>query len=116
LQQHQDAVIRVAEVPGFGVDSAHQLIAEIGVDPEAFPSAAQFASRAGFCSGSYVSAEKNHSSRSAKGNRFVRRILTQAAHAAAKKKAADSSPYSAGSCRGSTSRAPFGLSLTAWPV
>jgi transposase len=86
LQQHQDAVIRVAEVPGFGVDSAHQLLAEIGVDAEAFPSADQFASWAGFCSGSKVSAEKNHSSRSAKGNRFVRRLFTQAAHAAAKKK------------------------------
>jgi transposase len=33
-----------------------------------------------------VSAEENHSSRSARGNRFVRRILTQAAQAAVKKK------------------------------
>jgi transposase len=39
LQQHQDAVIRVAEIPGLGVDSAHQLIAEMGVDAEAFPTA-----------------------------------------------------------------------------
>jgi transposase len=86
LQQHQDAVVRVAEIPGFGVDSAQQLIAEIGVDAEDFPSAGAFASWGGFCPGSNVSAEENHSSRSAKGNRFVRRILTQAAQAAVKKK------------------------------
>jgi transposase len=86
LKQHQDAVVRLAEVPGFGVDSAQQLIAEIGVDAEAFPSAGEFASWAGMCPGSNVSAEKNHSSQSPKGNPFVRRILDQAAHAAVKKK------------------------------
>jgi transposase len=86
LKRHQDAVIRVAEIPGFGVDSAQQLIAEMGVDAEAFPSAGEFTSWVGVCPGSDVSAEENHSSRSAKGNRFVRRILTQAAQAAVKKK------------------------------
>jgi hypothetical protein len=30
LQEHQDVVRRVAEVPGFGVDSALQMIAEVG--------------------------------------------------------------------------------------
>jgi len=86
LKQHQDAVIRVAEIPGFGVDAAQQLIAEMGIDAAAFPSAGQFTSWAGLCPGTEVSAEQNHSSRSAKGNRFVRRILTQAAQAAVKKK------------------------------
>lgn len=86
LKQHQDAVIRVAEIPGLGVDSAQQLIAEMGVDAEAFPSAGNFASWAGLCPGSEESAEQNHSSRSPKGNSFVRRILTQAAQAAVKKK------------------------------
>ena len=86
LKRHQDAVIRVAEVPGFGVDSAQQLIAEMGMDAEAFASAGQFTSWAGLCPGTEESAEQNHSSRSAKGNRFVRRVLTQAAQAAVKKK------------------------------
>jgi transposase len=85
LQQHQEAVIRVAEMPGFGVDSAQQIIAEVGVTAETFPSAGEFSSWAGLCPGSDVSAEENHSSRSPKGNRFVRRILTQAAQAAVKK-------------------------------
>lgn len=85
LQKHQDAVVRLAQVPGFGVDSAQQMIAEIGVDAEAFPSAGEFASWAGACPGSDVSAEENHSSRSPKGNRYVRRLLSEAAHAAVKK-------------------------------
>jgi transposase len=86
LRPHEEAVRRVAEIPGFGVDSAQQIIAEMGVDARTFPSAAAFSSWAGVCPGSNVSAEENHSSRSAKGNRFVRKLLTQAAQAAVKKK------------------------------
>jgi transposase len=86
LKKHQDAVLRIAEMPGFGVDSAQQILAEIGVDASAFPTAPQFCSWAGTCPGSQESAEQNHSSRSPKGNRFLRRILTQAAQAAVKKK------------------------------
>jgi transposase len=58
LKRHQDAVIRVAEIPGFGADSAQQLITEIGADAEAFPSAGQFTSWVGVCPGSDVSAER----------------------------------------------------------
>lgn len=86
LKRHEEAVIRVAQIPGFGVDSAQQIIAEVGVDAETFPSASQFSSWAGTCPGSEESAEQNQSSRSPKGNRFVRRLLTQAAQAAVKKK------------------------------
>jgi transposase len=86
LKQHQQAVMRVAQMPGFGVDSAQQIIAEVGVDAASFASAGEFCSWAGTCPGSEESAEQNQSSRSPKGNRFVRRILTQAAQAAVKKK------------------------------
>jgi transposase len=30
MKPHQDAVIRLAEVPGLGIDSAQQVIAEVG--------------------------------------------------------------------------------------
>ena len=86
LKKHEEAVIRLAQVPGFGVDSAQQMIAEMGMDASAFPSAAQFASWAGVCPGRQESAEQNQSSRSPKGNQFVRRLLTQGAQAAVKKK------------------------------
>jgi len=58
----------------------------VGVEAETFPSAGEFSSWAGICPGSNVSADQNQSSRSAKGNGLVRRILTQAAQAAVRKK------------------------------
>jgi transposase len=86
MKAHQDAVIRLAEVPGFGVDSAQQVIAEVGVQASTFPSAAELTSWVGTCPGKEESAEQNHSSRSAKGNKYLRRVLNQAAHAAVKKR------------------------------
>ena len=38
LSQHQDQVQRLAEVPGLGVDSAQQIIAEVGATAATFPS------------------------------------------------------------------------------
>ena len=40
----------------------------------------------GTCPGKEESAEQNHSSRSAKSNKYLRRVLNQAAHAAVAKK------------------------------
>jgi len=85
MRKHADAVIRLAEVPGFGPDSAHQLIAEVGPEAKAFPTAGQLASWVGVCPGRQESAEHNQNSRSPKGNRYARRLLTQAAQAAVKK-------------------------------
>ena len=86
MKPHQEAVIRLAEVPGLGVDSAQQVIAEVGVQASTFPSAAELTSWVGTCPGKDESAEDNHSSRSAKGNKYLRRVLNQSAHAAVKKK------------------------------
>ena len=86
MKPHQEAVIRLAEVPGLGVDSAQPVIAEVGVQANTFPSAAELTSWVGTCPGKDESAEENHSSRSAKGNKYLRRVLNQSAHAAVKKK------------------------------
>lgn len=86
MKPHQEAVMRLAEVPGLGVDSAQQIIAEVGVQASTFPSAAELTSWVGTCPGKDESAEQNHSSRSAKGNKYLRRVLNQAAHAAVKSK------------------------------
>ena len=37
LRPHEDAVKRLAEVPGLGVDSAQQIIAEVGPTVATFP-------------------------------------------------------------------------------
>jgi transposase len=86
MKAHQEAVIRLAEVPGLGVDSAQQIIAEVGVQASTFSSAAEFTSWVGTCPGKEESAGQNRSSRSAKGNKYLRRVLNQAAHAAVAKK------------------------------
>jgi len=84
LRQHQDAVQRLAEVPGLGVDSAQQVIAEVGAKAATFPSAKKLSSWVGACPGQEESAGVNQSPRSPKGNRHMRRILNQAANAAVK--------------------------------
>ena len=86
LKKHADAVTRLAGVPGLGVDSAQQVIAEVGSDAPSFPAAGELASWVGTIPGSGVSAEQNHSSRSRKGNKYLRRIFTQAAQGAVKTK------------------------------
>jgi transposase len=86
LRQHQDAVQRLAEIPGLGVDSAQQIIAEVGPTAATFPSDKCHSSWVGACPGDDESAGVNHSHRSPKGNRHMRRLLNQAANAAARTK------------------------------
>jgi transposase len=86
LRQHQDAVERLAEVPGLGVDSAQQIIAEVGPTAATFPSAKQLSSWVGACPGDDESAGVNYNHRSPKGNRHMRRVLNQTANAAVKTK------------------------------
>jgi len=86
LEPHQQAVQRLAEVPGLGVDSAQQIIAEGGPTAAAFPSAKDLSSWVGACPGQEQSAEICRSTRSPKGNRNLRRLLNQVAQAAVKTK------------------------------
>jgi len=86
LHPHQDAVQRLAEVPGLGVDSAQQIIAEVGSTAATFPSAKCLSSWVGACPGDEESAGMNYSHRSPQGNRHMRRLLNQAANAAARTK------------------------------
>jgi transposase len=76
LHPHQDAVERLAEVPGFAVDSAQQIIAEVGPAAATFPSEKCLSSWVGACPGEEESAGVNYSHRSPKGNRHMRRLLT----------------------------------------
>ena len=86
LHGYQDAVLRLAEVPGYGVDSAQQVIAEVGPTAAVFPSAEQLSSWVGTCPGREESAEVSKNNRSPKGNRMMRRVLNQVANAAVKSK------------------------------
>ena len=82
----REAVERLTEIPGISQTAAHQIIAQVGPDARAFPSSAQLASWVGVCPGRTESAGVSRSDRSPKGNRPMRRVLTQVAHAAVKTK------------------------------
>jgi transposase len=82
LQDHLAALHRLSQIPGVDLYAAQELLSEIGPTAAAFASAQQFASWVGVCPGSQESAGVNYSRRSAKGNRYLRRLLCQIAWAA----------------------------------
>src|SRR5262249_3694010 len=86
MEAHQQAVHRLAEVPGLGADSAQQIIAQIGPTAEVFPSADSLVGWVGVYPGDNESAEESKGHRSPKGNCTLRRVLTQGANAAIKYK------------------------------
>jgi transposase len=73
-------------VPGIGRRLAEQLVAEIGPQMKQFPSAEHLASWAKVAPGNRESAGKRLSSKTGKGNRWLRTSLVQAAHSAIKVK------------------------------
>jgi transposase len=82
MKDYAKVLVRLTKVPGVDLYAAQELLAEIGPKAAAFPSADQFASWVGLCPGSKQSAGVNYSSRSAKGNPYLRRLLCQVAWAA----------------------------------
>lgn len=86
MKEHQDSIGRLSEVPGLGLDSSMQVIAEVGPEAATFDSPEELSSWVGCCPGEQESAGKSYSEKSAKGNKQMRRLLDQAAQAAVKKK------------------------------
>ena len=58
MQPYADAIARIAEIPGMGETSAKELLAEIGVNMDVFPTEKHLASWAGMCPGNNESAGK----------------------------------------------------------
>jgi transposase len=82
MKEHVVVLHRLSRIPGIDLYGAQELIAEIGPKAAAFATAEHFASWVGVCPGSQESAGVNYSHRSAKGNRYLRRLLCQIAWAA----------------------------------
>jgi transposase len=90
IEQHlvaeQEAIALLDTIPGVSQRTAEILIAEIGTDMGRFPSAKHLASWAGMCPGHHESAGKRLSGKTRKGSRWLRQVLVEAAHVAAKTK------------------------------
>lgn len=86
LKPHQATIQRLRTIPGVEAITAWTLIAELGMDMAVFPDADHAASWAGLVPGNCESAGKRKSSRTRKGNRWLRRALCQSAWAVAHKK------------------------------
>ena len=82
MAPHAAEVELLTTIPGVDRIVAWSLIAELGLDLSVFASANHCASWAGLVPGQDESAGKQRSARCKKGNKFIRRVLTQAAWAA----------------------------------
>jgi transposase len=84
LQADQAAIDLLGTVPGMSRRGAEILLAEVGADLSRFPSPKHLASWAGLCPGNAESGGKRWSGKTRKGNRWVRQLLIETAHVAAK--------------------------------
>ena len=82
MRPFQEAIKRLMTMPGVGLLTAQNVLAEIGTDMSRFPTDQHLASWAGMCPGNRESAGKRKSGHTNHGNRWLRTALVQAAWAA----------------------------------
>jgi len=79
----EEAVTRWDSIPGVSRCAAETIVSEVGADMDRFPTGDHCAAWAGVAPGNNESAGKRRSGRSRPGNKALRSVLIQAAHAAA---------------------------------
>lgn len=79
MEPYAEQIQLLTTITGVEKLVAWTLIAELGVDMSVFPTAAHCASWAGLAPGTHESAGKQMTGRTKRGNRALRRILTQSA-------------------------------------
>lgn len=93
LKDERNTLALLQTLPGVDLIGAAMLLVEIGSDMDAFGSADRLASWVGICPGNNESAGKRKSGRARKGNRYVRRLLCEFAHAAGRTKSVFKSKF-----------------------
>jgi transposase len=84
LPLNWDEAVRLLDsIPGINPRAAQGILAEIGTDMSRFPSSGHLASWAGMCPGNHESGGKRLSGKTRKGSPWLRKLLVEAAHAAA---------------------------------
>jgi len=81
MEPYAQQIMALMSIPGVDRIVAWHFIAEMGTDMSVFPDADHCASWAGVSPGSCESAGKQMSGRTKKGNKYLRRVLAQAAWA-----------------------------------
>jgi transposase len=84
MRDAEGVLERLDTIPGVGRRGAEELVAEIGTDMSRFPTAAHLASWARVCPGTDESAGKRKRVGTGRGNPWLRRMLVEAARAAAR--------------------------------
>ena len=86
MDKYEDAMKRLAEIPGIGERSAQVILSEIGLDMSRFPTAKHLCAWAGVAPGNNESAGKRYSGKTRKGNATLKTTLIQCAKSGKKKK------------------------------
>ncbi len=81
------------EIPGVNERIGAIIVAEMGLEMDQFPDEAHLCSWVGLCPAAKISANKRLSTKTGKGNRWLRQALIEAANAAARSKDAFLSAY-----------------------
>lgn len=81
--------IRLLAIPGVSDNTAAIIMAEIGTNVDSFENEQAIASWAGLCPGSYESGGKTYSSKTNRGNKYIKSALAQSAISARKKRDTD---------------------------
>ncbi len=84
LEPWRERIALLQTIPGIDRPSASAILAEVGPDLDAFASAERLAAWAGVCPGNDRSAGKRRSGRARMGNKALRAVLVECAHAAAR--------------------------------
>jgi transposase len=82
IKPHRHQLELICTTPGIDITSAQHIFVEIGGDIKLFPSEGHLASWIGICPGNNESAGKRMSGHVTKGNRWLKALLVQTAHAA----------------------------------
>src|SRR5438876_658647 len=86
MKDYEEVIKRLDEIPGVNRRIAEVLVAEMGTDTSRFGDAAHVVSWAGMCPGNNQSGSKRRTARVRQGNKSLKRVLVEAAHAAGRKK------------------------------
>jgi len=85
-EAYEEAAKKLDVMPGIGTKSAQAIIAEIGIDMSRFPTANHLCAWAGVVPGNNESAGKRKNAKARKGNKHLKKTLTQCATSAVKNK------------------------------